>query len=251
MNSGSHERLRVIKELPLAGKVDALDARFYPNYRCEDDVFREMLDHYVQPGGLVLDAGCGSGRFAHALRDRCRVVGVDLTPDVARNTSVDAAIVANLGSLPLADNCVALCFSKYVLEHLEDPGAVFNEVARVLRPGGVFLFHTPNRFHYVPVIARLLPHGLHRRINAARGRDEADTFVTFYRANSPGAIRRLAERAGLEVESLALVESKPNYLVFSRLTYLAGIAYERLVNRVDFLAPLRVNIFGVLRKPKV
>jgi SAM-dependent methyltransferase len=233
-------------------KTEALEARFYPGYRSEDDVFRDMLGRYPVEGKVVLDAGCGSGRFEHDLGKRARVVvGVDLTPDIASNRRVDYRVIGDLARLPVADGSVALVLSKYVLEHLKRPEEVFLEIARVLEPGGVFLLHTPNKFHYVPVVARVLPQRLHERINAARGRAEADTFETFYRANTRGAIRRLAGRAGLEVESLATLESKPNYLVFSRLAYLAGVAYERLVNRFGLLAGLRVNIFGVLRKPAV
>ncbi|MEI2780661.1 MAG: hypothetical protein V9H25_05130 [Candidatus Competibacter sp.] len=43
--------------------------------------------------------------------------------------------------------------------------SVFREVARVLKRGGVFLFKTPNKTHYMPTIARLTPHRFHQFVN--------------------------------------------------------------------------------------
>ncbi len=230
-------------------RTERLEARFYPAYKSEDDVFREMLERCPVEGKVVLDAGCGSGRFEHDLKSRARtVIGIDLTPDIADNKWVAHRLLGSLYQLPLADESVSFVVCKYVLEHLQEPEAAFAEVARVLEPGGYFLIHTPNRFHYVPVIASLLPHSMHEKINAARGRAQSDTFPTVYRANSLRRIRRLARDAGLEVVELRTLESKPNYLVFSRLAYLVGVAYERIVNRFNILSPLRVNIFGLLRK---
>jgi SAM-dependent methyltransferase len=71
-------------------------------------------------------------------------------------------------------------FADNVLEHLPNPLAVFREVTRVLKQGGVFLFKTPNKWHYMPTIARLGPHRFHQFINRVRGRAKA----TRYRANT-------------------------------------------------------------------
>jgi hypothetical protein len=52
----------------------------------------------------------------------------------------------------------------------------------------------------------------------------------------------------LEVESLEMVEKEPSYGMLARPLFLAFMAYERLVNASDRFAPLRANIFVVLRK---
>ena len=74
------------------------------------------------------------------------------------------------------------------------------------------------------------------------------TFPTRYRANSRRAVARLAADSGLCVETVELVEGRPEYLRLSWPTYLLGAAYERLVNVSDVFAPLRILLLGTLRK---
>ena len=99
-----------------------------------------------------------------------------------------------------------------MLEHLPEPEKVFAEVYRLLRPGGVFLGKTPNKWHYMPLIARLTPHRFHKWVNKWRGRDGDDVFPTKYQANTEGDIRKLAFSAGLKVNQIKHIEGRPEYL---------------------------------------
>jgi hypothetical protein len=45
-----------------------------------------------------------------------------------------------------------------------------------------------------------------------------------------------------------MVEAEPSYLMFNTLAFLMGVAYERAVNRAEWLQGLRANIFGSLVK---
>jgi SAM-dependent methyltransferase len=233
-------------------KVRALSERLYPDYRSESDRLHEAITRYLPERGTVLDVGCGGGKlFPHDYRAaERRVVGLDLDPAIWTNERVDQALFASAERIPLADASVDLAFSRYVFEHLPDPGAVFAEIERVLRPGGIFIVLTPNVFHYVPLVSRLTPGAFHRRFNArARGRAESDTFPTLYRANSRPRLRRLARGAGLEEAEVAMIETRPNYLMWSLPAFLLGVAYERLVNSAEIWRDVRVNILGVYRKP--
>ena len=115
-------------------------------------------------------------------------------------------------------------------------------------PNRESLTKTPNKWHYMPVVARITPHGFHRFYNRLRGRKGEDTFPTRYRANTARRLRELSEGAGLEVERLERFETEPEYLAFHLLPYALGVAYERLVNRFGWLSRIRVNLLLVGRK---
>lgn len=158
------------------------------------------------------------------------VCGVDLDPRVVENPMLDEGRVANADRIPYEDSRFDVVFSDNVLEHLDNPLQVFREVERVLKPGGVFLFKTPNKWHYMPTIARLTPHGFHQYVNRLRGRAEVDTFPTRYRANCLGDVQRLAADSGLVVDRVERIEGRPEYLRMTWPTYLVGMVYERFVN---------------------
>ncbi len=230
-----------------------LRERFYPpEFRGMYDRFSDVIHRYVRRGDTMLDAGCGSGRvfqyrFADAHRPRL-IVGVDMTAEPRGNRNIDAAARADLGALPFADDTFDIAVSSHVAEHLTQPERVFGELARVLKPGGLLMMLTPNRWHYVTISSALMPHRFHLTYNRWRGVDTHDIFPTVYRANTAGRLRGLCERAGLNVEELLQFETEPEYLAFSTPTYAAGVGFERLVNRFDALKPLRVNLLLVARK---
>jgi SAM-dependent methyltransferase len=94
-------------------------------------------------GLLVLDAGCGGGRYARlAGRSGARVVGVDLSDAVEKAVTLcadlpDVDIVqADLLDLPLAEGVFDLAFSIGVLHHSPDPRRAFAQVAARVKPGG-------------------------------------------------------------------------------------------------------------------
>jgi hypothetical protein len=69
------------------------------------------------------------------------------------------------------------------------------------------------------------------------------------RHSVPCRLRWRARQAGLQVAALRLFETPLVYLAFHPLAFALGVAYERLVNRFEALAPLRVNLLAVLGKP--
>lgn len=102
----------------------------------------------LAPGARVLDVGAGIGGTARLLAADHDVVGVDLTPafvEVARvlteATSPSASVefhVADATSLPFDDAAFDAAVQLHVGMNVADKGALFGEVARVLRPGGTF-----------------------------------------------------------------------------------------------------------------
>jgi 2-polyprenyl-6-hydroxyphenyl methylase / 3-demethylubiquinone-9 3-methyltransferase len=126
----------------------------------------------------VLDAGCGGGLVARELAAAgAEVVGVDRSLGslgVARR-----AVNGSMGSfrpaqgrlerLPFADASFDAVVAADVLEHLPDLPAAVAELARVLVPGGGFVFDTVNRTSWSWFVAvfgleqvlRMVPRGTH------------------------------------------------------------------------------------------
>ena len=236
------------------GIIDRLDKRWYPGVSSrnwDDQVLRARILARIHADMIVLDLGAGAGivremDFKGKVR---RICGIDLDPRVEHNPFLDEGRVSDGARIPYADESFDLVFADNVLEHLDEPLAVFREVARVLRPGGLFIFKTPNKWHYMPTIARATPHAFHQFVNRVRGRASADTFPTRYRANSKGAVERLAHGAGLVPDTIERIEGRPEYLRLSAPTYWLGMVYERAVNWSEVLAAFRILIIGVLKKP--
>ncbi|WP_017627650.1 class I SAM-dependent methyltransferase [Nocardiopsis chromatogenes] len=94
-------------------------------------------------GRRILDAGCGAGPLAAALRDRgAHVTGIDASTGMLalarRRLGGDADLrLADLSDpLPFADGAFDDVVASLVLHYLEDWGPTLAEVRRVLRPGG-------------------------------------------------------------------------------------------------------------------
>ena len=92
-------------------------------------------------------------------------------------------------TLPYADASFDAVVCVDVLEHVEDLQRVVDEVARVLRPGGVFLFDTINR----TALSRLVTITLAERVLGVlpRGTHDPALFVR------PGELKQAIRRAGL------------------------------------------------------
>ena len=98
----------------------------------------------------ILDLGCGTGRGAVALRrrfPRAHITAVDSAVAMAQEARRRqrfwrrfACVCADAGALPFAAQSVDLVFSNLMLQWCDDPPALFAQVQRVLRAGGLFLF---------------------------------------------------------------------------------------------------------------
>ncbi|WP_432472178.1 malonyl-ACP O-methyltransferase BioC [Amphritea sp. HPY] len=112
------------------------------------ELLRQLPDDNV---GVVLDLGCGTGFFGPQLNRTLQpdhLISLDLAQGMLqfartnRATENGSWLCADAEALPLADSSVDLIFSSLAIQWCENLPALFSEAARVLRPGGRFLFST-------------------------------------------------------------------------------------------------------------
>jgi ubiquinone/menaquinone biosynthesis C-methylase UbiE len=111
-------------------------------------ICRNFLQKHVGPDAVVLDLACGYGEFINAIRASVKHAA-DLNPESLRHlepeVTFQAASAEHLDGI--ADGTIDVVFASNFLEHLPDKAAlsaVFNEVFRVLKPGGRFMVLSPN-----------------------------------------------------------------------------------------------------------
>lgn len=207
-----------------------------PGWRSSGDQLETIVRSHLSQDSRVLDLGCGRGGVVELFwHDVSLAAGLD--PDVPSLTEHRASgmpVIRGVGeNLPFVDESFDLVVCLWVLEHLKDPQAMLREVRRVLRPGGHFVFLTPNLRNPLMVanrMGRLLPWLQRRLVPKFYGRAEADTFPVQYRANTVEAIRGHARAAGLEVYDLRVVPD-PTYLAMNGFMFRASMLSERLLPR--------------------
>ena len=101
----------------------------------------------------VLDVGSGIGGSARYLASEfgCRVTGIDLTPQYCEVATALAKLVGAGGltefrcasalDMPFDDDTFDLAWTQHVQMNIQDKPRLYREIARVLRPGGRFVFH--------------------------------------------------------------------------------------------------------------
>lgn len=98
-----------------------------------------LLLEKAGPGGLVLDIGPASGRRLGA-----NVANFDI------DTYTNVDIVGDAHRMPFADGTINGVVIQAVLEHVENPSGILEEIHRVLRPGGFVYVEIPFLFKYHP-----------------------------------------------------------------------------------------------------
>lgn len=229
--------------------------RYYfsrPGYTGGDRPFHSLCEAHIRRGSEVLEIGSGpSNEFTEVLARIGKVTGVDIDSAVLKNEFCTDAKVFDGLHLPFPDSSVDACVSNWVLEHVENPEAHFKEVARVLRPHGIYCFRTTNLYHYVGLGARITPHGIHLALaNRLRtlGPEAHDPYPTYHRANSRKRIRHLIHQSGLRINKLELIEPEPSYGRLHAGLFYPMMVYERMVNSTPLLSNFRIMMIGACTK---
>ena len=125
------------------------------------DYIKQILKkHHVPDNADLLDVGCGAGFLTNPLAaSGYQLKGVDLSATSLETAKAHASSqfnpvyqTADAYNLPEPNQSFDVVLMMDFLEHVDNPDLAIAEAARVLRPGGLFIFHTFNR----TLIANLL-----------------------------------------------------------------------------------------------
>ena len=234
-------------------RCNALGERWYPMKQRRDERLKQAVRDRLGSSGRLLDAGCGQWLgLARMLAPQAALsVGMDLEPLRREGMATGAlGVRGDLSAIPFAAGSFDVIVLRSVLEHLEDPRAVFRGLAGALRPGGWIVALAPSRWYYASLAGRLLPDRLGRRVlRFIFGETVYDNFPTYYRANTPAAIARIARGAGLELAEAQVCPHPPDYLKFSPALFRLGVAFDRAAGRWSATHALQASYLYILRRP--
>jgi 2-polyprenyl-3-methyl-5-hydroxy-6-metoxy-1,4-benzoquinol methylase len=160
--------------------------------------FRKLLERAAPGSGTarVLDVGCADGRlltwYREAIPGRTiETYGIDIGEEAVERAKA-AGHIAVAGRFEvdkeLPDGTFDLIVASHVIEHVDDPVGFARRAAELLKPGGVFMFATPN-----------VDSADVRRFGRFWGGWHFPRHWTLY---DPQSARRLAEQIGLNVEQI-------------------------------------------------
>jgi len=133
----------------LDGTAKEAQRRLYPSLtnpnwlvlRARRRIFERWARQLPTARLAVLDVGGRIQPYRPLIADR---VGAYVAIDLVRTAQVN--VIGRAESLPFADACFDLVLSTQVLQYIAEPGLVAREVARVLKPGGVFWLSVPSAY---------------------------------------------------------------------------------------------------------
>jgi ubiquinone/menaquinone biosynthesis C-methylase UbiE len=220
--------------------------------------YYQALLRNIQPGQRWLDVGCGRQivpDFAASLDEQRAaaakaklLVGMDVDPAIRDHPLLQQRVVGWGDALPFADSSFDLITANMVMEHVKDPTRVLSEVRRVLRPGGRFLFHTPNSKYYLIFIASLIPDFVKLKIvRLLESRPKEDVFHAYYRINTSSRVRTLAAQSGFEVKHIDVGGSVGSFAALGPIGVLEVFILKAL--SWPLLQDFNVTLIAVLIKP--
>lgn len=214
--------------------------------RAYEDMCDRMALRALLParGGQLLDLGAGFGRLSDEYGAFGHVTLVDASPAMigaARErigTDPRFSIVqADATHIPAASGSIDVLVAVRLILHIGDPEAVFSEVARVLRPGGLFVLEFPNRNHLLAKVR----YGLRRQAWSPRGA-ESHEYLEGHFSHQPATVERQLRAAGL-------VPTRRRAVSLFRSAALKRLVPARILARVE--RPLQAPLGIVAPSPSI
>jgi SAM-dependent methyltransferase len=186
-------------------------------------------------GKVLVDVGCDVGHFVdHAKSTRSvTAIGADISEravESGRACGRDLRL-GSLAEVALPPGSVDVVCGFDVIEHVDDPGALVREAARVLRPQGLLVIETPNYQGLIYRIGRLLAsvRALEGPLASVQERLWPPFHVQYFRSAS---LRDFLQRAGFRAVDTELREFASSELAVQNPLLWAGVQSVFLASRL-------------------
>ena len=130
----------------------------FPDYKFSWEIFTEIILEQVRQEPYWLDIGARNNILIEEQPGYKFALGLDIEkPDKFYTGENSSFGLASIYDIPLKDNSLDFITSRYTFEHLEFPEKALHEILRVLKPEGIFLMQTTNKYNPFIAIARFIP----------------------------------------------------------------------------------------------
>ena len=208
----------------------------------------------------ILEAGCGSGGGIDLHEIQCVLTGVDLDENALnlrenQKNDLDVAILADLRTVLLNDDCYDVVISNYVLEHVDGAEDILKNFTRWLKPGGLMVLVLPNRDSGYGFMTRIIPFRFHifykkyvQGIKNAGKPGVGPYPVYFDKVVSRNGIYKFCKNYGLVVKAEYRLDGRP---IRNPAVWFFSKAFLQALYLVSFtnLTFNYRNLFYVIEKP--
>ena len=219
--------------------------RWRAGYFLPADIYEAAVERIVTHETDWLDVGGGKSVFPHnqelagELASRCRsLAAVDPSENVRSNPFAQKVVQSTLEEYRESNVCT-LATLRMVVEHVSRPVEFVTALARVVRPGGLVVLLTVDRWSPVTVVSNAVPFRFHHSIkNLFWGGEESDTFPAYYRMNTRESLRAVFEGNGFREAWFTKLD---DLSVFGERQWLGRLELGlwRILQKVGFSYPER------------
>ncbi|MCY7376320.1 MAG: class I SAM-dependent methyltransferase [Pyrinomonadaceae bacterium] len=227
-----------------------------PSLDYSQTIYEKFLTSEIPAGAKWLDIGCGHHllppwRFEQEkeLFGKAKhIVGIDYDfPSLLKHRTISQRVHATADKIPFAENYFDVATANMVVEHLDNPQIQFAEICRVLKPNGIFIFHTVNENGCFARMRKVVPNALVKKLTRLLdGRTADDVFEVQYKANREETISPLAQKTNFTIEKIKLISSDAVFALVPPFA-VAELFFIRLLMRHS-LRRWRTNIIVILKK---
>ena len=223
-------------------------------YFLPEEWYQAVVDQMVTDKCRWIDVGGGKSifpdnrRLSAELAERCaHLVGVDPSEGIDQNDLVDERVKNTIEEYR-SDELFDLATLRMVAEHIAEPDAVIQSLARLIKTSGCVVVYTPNKWSFLSLAACLIPNKLHASFSRLLwpGRQDEDVFPTCFRMNTRKRLREVFEAGGFSEVGFAHLDDCV-LLQRSRITSWVEFAVWKAGSLVGFRYPEN-NLLGIYQK---